>query len=244
MPALNTSLKKIKEKLFRLEQFLILWNKTNFGNIFQKVKILEKEIELDESIALQNPSSVNCRRLEEKQANFAIALDQEEAFWKQKASASWCVEGEKNTYLFHNMVKRKFARMGINQITEQDTIITKEKEIKESVVGFFIAHFAGDINDLEPATLDVPSHMITEEQNVDLCRPPTLEEVKQVVFGLKPDSAPGPDGYTWKFFQFCWDIIKFDVLEGVLDFFAGNDIPLGFTHTLIALNPKVSSPQK
>lgn len=88
LPARNIGLTIIKEKLLRLKQFLRWWNKHVFGNILQKIKILEKEVEVVEVCALQTPSLANCNRLKEKQAAFAVCLDQEEAFWRQKASAT------------------------------------------------------------------------------------------------------------------------------------------------------------
>ena len=30
---------------------------------------------------------------------------------------------------------------------------------------------------------------------------------------MKPDSAPGPDGFTTRFFTCCWEIIKYDLLK-------------------------------
>ena len=32
---------------------------------------------------------------------------------------------------------------------------------------------------------------------------------------MKPDSAPGPDGFTARFISSCWDIIKYDLLKMV-----------------------------
>lgn len=48
---------------------------------------------------------------------------------------------------------------------------------------------------------------------------------------------------TQEFYQTCQEIKKYDLLEAILDFFSCNDIPLGFTHTQLALNPKIQSPQ-
>ncbi|PKU59602.1 hypothetical protein MA16_Dca023459 [Dendrobium catenatum] len=48
----------------------------------------------------------------------------------------------------------------------------------------------------------------------------------------------GPDGFTTKFFIKTWDIIKFDVVDAVRDFFNGNSYPKFFSSTNIVLIPK------
>lgn len=48
--------------------------------------------------------------------------------------------------------------------------------------------------------LDCIPQLVTSEDNANLLRPVTLEEVKEAVFLLNGDSCPGPDGFTWKFF--------------------------------------------
>ncbi|XP_049364489.1 uncharacterized protein LOC125829284 [Solanum verrucosum] len=47
-----------------------------------------------------------------------------------------------------------------------------------------------------------------EEENEDLCRDPTLDEVKRVVFSLNGDSAGGPDGLT--------NFVNRSIIENVL----------------------------
>lgn len=42
---------------------------------------------------------------------------------------------------------------------------------------------------------------ITAEQNVDLVKPVTGEEVRKALFQMHPDKAPGPDGMTPAFFK-------------------------------------------
>lgn len=65
IPARNKGLKKIKEKLFRLKQLLIFWKKKHFGNIFLKMKILEKEVALAEVQMVNSPSLVNSQILKD-----------------------------------------------------------------------------------------------------------------------------------------------------------------------------------
>ncbi|EOY25449.1 Uncharacterized protein TCM_016755 [Theobroma cacao] len=67
---------------------------------------------------------------------------------------------------------------------------------------------------------------------------PSLKEIKDVVFNIDKDSVAGPDGFSSLFYQHCWDIIKQDLLEAVLDFFKGTPMPRGVTSTTLVLLPK------
>ena len=77
-------------------------------------------------------------------------------------------------------------------------------------------------------------------ENEDLCRDPTLDEVKRVVFSVNGDSAGGPNGLTCKFYQSCWDIIGQDIFRMVQVFLRGNSLPKSITHTNLILLPKKS----
>lgn len=61
-------------------------------------------------------------------------------------------------------------------------------------------------------------------ENAQLLAPIQLEEVKQAVFDLDPDSASGVDGYTGSFFRHCWSIIATDLLRAVQE----EGVPLPF----------------
>lgn len=101
--------------------------------------------------------------------------------------------------------------------------------IKQSAVDYFTNHFAGDSVVLQPPTLTFPGMAaVTLEQNSELCNLPSMEELHNVVKVLKPDSASGPDGFTGKFFQRAWQVIKYDLLERVIDFFSREYSACGF----------------
>ena len=70
------------------------------------------------------------------------------------------------------------------------------------------------------APLDTLSHpfdlippLINPEDNNYLTAPVTMNELKAVLSIMKLDSAPGPDGFTTRFFTCCWSIIKIDLLK-------------------------------
>ena len=103
---------------------------------------------------------------------------------------------------------------------------------------YFEKCFAGEVLPLEEDNLEVITPNLTEELNLILCREPSMEELKKTLDGMNKEAAPGPDGYTLSFYLSCWDLIKFDLLEAVIDFFKGSAVPNGFGHTFIALIPK------
>jgi hypothetical protein len=59
----------------------------------------------------------------------------------------------------------------------------------------------------------------TEEEQLngvdilDMDKSFSLEEVKDVVDHMEKNKVAGPDGFPIKFYQHCWDIIKFDIMK-------------------------------
>ncbi|XP_060182802.1 uncharacterized protein LOC132612715 [Lycium barbarum] len=92
--------------------------------------------------------------------------------------------------------------------------------------------------------LDYLERSITDEDNVILTAPPTIQEVKDSVLSIDPDSAPDPDGLSGCFYQSTWDVIANDLHMAVVAVFSGATLLKYFTHTCIMMIPKVQHPQK
>lgn len=56
-------------------------------------------------------------------------------------------------------------------------------------------------------------------------------------------SAPGPDGYTSKFFKVFWETTQIQLVDMVRSFFGSLNIHPLMNHTNITLIPKVDSPK-
>eukprot|EP00253_Pinus_taeda_P008172 PITA_08172 len=56
--------------------------------------------------------------------------------------------------------------------------------------------------------LDVVPNMITSKTNQSLEGKITQKEVKEALFAMDPDKAPGPDGFTPRFLQTCCQIVE------------------------------------
>ncbi|XP_074291219.1 uncharacterized protein LOC141617994 [Silene latifolia] len=76
-----------------------------------------------------------------------------------------------------------------------------------------------------------------------LLPPITKEEIKDIFFHIPNDKAPGPDGYSSKFFKDSWDIVGDDIIAAILDFFDTGQMLKQLNATLVTLIPKVTRPE-
>ncbi|GKB46521.1 RNA-directed DNA polymerase, eukaryota [Tanacetum coccineum] len=67
----------------------------------------------------------------------------------------------------------------------------------------------------------------------------TNDEIKKAVWDCGTDKAPGPDGFTFRFYRRFWYLIESDVYDVVRYFFTYHDIPKGCNSSFIALIPKI-----
>lgn len=86
-------------------------------------------------------------------------------------------------------------------------------------------------------------HRVTEEQNCELQKPITHEEVKKAVFAMYLDKSPGPDGLNPGFFQAHWKIVGDDVVEFCQTYFNTGELPAEVNRTLVCLIRKIKQPQ-
>ena len=76
--------------------------------------------------------------------------------------------------------------------------------------------------------------------NLDL--PFSEEEVFNSIKDLPPDKAPGPDGFTGRFYKCCWAVIKNDIMAALQSLWSGNCRNLGkLNSAYITLIPKKSN---
>lgn len=80
--------------------------------------------------------------------------------------------------------------------------------------------------------------LLNGDDRDSLLRPVTRSEVKDAVWALDSDSAPGPDGFTGLFFKHCWETVGDDIYQAAQDFFAGTPIPWAISSAQIVLIPK------
>lgn len=104
------------------------------------------------------------------------------------------------------MVRRR--RNNICFIKDQVRWLTGKKEISD----YFKLNFQKLYSTTNPALpeklVNETSLCVTAEENREIMRVPTEEEIKECIWSMHPLKAPGPDGFLGDFFRSYWNIVK------------------------------------
>jgi hypothetical protein len=83
-----------------------------------------------------------------------------------------------------------------------------------------------------------PNELVSKAHNSELDKEFSEEEVKAAVFGSYAEGAPGPDGFSFLFYQKFWDLIKVDLLNMFKDWNNGELDLFRLNFSLLTLIPK------
>lgn len=169
----------------------------------------------------------------------------EESILKQKTQLLWFKEGDANSKFFHAIMRGRRRKLYIHKICiENEEWIQGDENIAKAACDHFQQIFTGHEYRINEEIIQCIPRMVSHEQNQKLQSLPTLEELKQVVLSMNPNSPAGSDGIGYKFFQACWDIINLDLLASVHAFFCGQVMPKFMQHACLVMLPKVEYPNK
>ncbi|GJW77890.1 hypothetical protein Tco_0139572 [Tanacetum coccineum] len=188
------------------------------GNLHDNVKKLWHELdEVQKSLDSDRQMEIFSR----KWRKLAYLKEFNDALLKKRDSISksgrieWLKLGDANTAYFHKLVKSQSMRNRIDRITRLD----------------------GTIADGDQVPLP-----LSDEEAAFIIQEVLDQEIKEAVFSLGDNKAPGPDGYSAAFFKEAWDIISVDICKVVKEFFTNGTLLKEVNHTTIALILKVATP--
>uniref|UniRef100_A0A8C0UC45 Reverse transcriptase domain-containing protein n=1 Tax=Cyanistes caeruleus TaxID=156563 RepID=A0A8C0UC45_CYACU len=231
------------QKTKLLSHALSTWSRQEFGDIFQKVKDFEDKVREAEETWARTNKETDRLAANELTAQYIKHLKTEEAVLKQKTQLQWFKEGDANSKYFHSLIRGRRRKLYIHKIrTEDNEWIIGDEAIGQAACQYFQNLFTDPGGSIRDDLLSYIPSQVTEEDNDNLSKEPTMIELKQAVFSMSPTSAAGPDGLNGKFFQCCWDIIQVDLLNVVKAFFCGQSMPRYMTQACLVLIPKVEFP--
>jgi hypothetical protein len=102
---------------------------------------------------------------------------------------------------------------------------------------------AQDITVSELITEFIPGK-VTTEMNDHLCAPNLDDEIEQALFLMKPNSSPGPDGFTVGFYIKNWNLLKNNISRVARGFLEGGGMPSELNSTILVLITTIKNPQE
>jgi hypothetical protein len=129
-------------------------------------------------------------------------LREQEIKWYQRSKAKHLLEGDANTKYFHLLANERHHKTRIFQLQEGDNIIRGDNELKKHITSYYKGLFGRPLENsmwlVESLMDDIPQ--VTAEQNRILVEEFTEEEVRNAVFQMEHNKAPGPDDFSMEFY--------------------------------------------
>jgi hypothetical protein len=228
----------ITNKVTRCANKLCRWGRRKRLKFKQEVVACGDELERMRG----NNDMINSERYKEVKEQHAKLLIQEEAYWRQRAKMHWLKEGDLNTKFFHMSASVRARRKQIVKLMNDASVEVKSQpEICEVALKYFDQLFKANSSVHDPI-LSLVAPKINDEDNEKLVAPITKEEVREALFQMHPDKAPGPDGFNPAFYQHFWDLCGNDIFEAASEWLERGYFPSSLNETNICLIPKCENP--
>ncbi|KAL2944091.1 LINE-1 retrotransposable element ORF2 protein [Bienertia sinuspersici] len=207
-----------------------------------------KEEWLAQTALHQYPENVELARIEKEAAEDYNKKNKcFSQFLRQKAKIKWIQEGDANTRLFHKSLKAQRLKSNIHAIQNLDGNSYNSPGQIASAFSQFYKQLIGSSEMVD--RIHVEQHIVDEgptlrnDQKEEIMRSFNAQDVKEAIFSIDGDKAPGPDGFGASFFKENWNIVGPLVSDAVLDFFKNGRILKEINNTFISLIPKVQCPK-
>lgn len=156
----------------------------------------------------------------------------------------WLRLGYQNTGFFHAVSKnrRKANSFSVIEDEEGKTVYT-EHEIGRVIAKYFNKLYTSKGSRNRDDIIAQALHpIITTEENEALIKPPSPQEIRESVFSIRADKAPGPDGFSASFFQSNWEAIGAEIIAEIQTCFETELLPQKINETHLRLIHKILSP--
>ena len=152
--AWNGSRPSLPDKLKSCASHLSDWNKTVFGHIPSKIKLVNVQLEHVFSLPISDENDA-------RKVSLTCELDklqeENELIWKQRSRINWLKFGDKNSSFFHESAKQRGRRNNIGGIFDESGVWKNDEEgIALAFVNYFNNLFTSSLPEECDEVLNVP----------------------------------------------------------------------------------------
>jgi hypothetical protein len=134
--------------------------------------------------------------------------------------------------------KRRKTR--IFRLDQEEGVVGGEEILKDNITKYYKNLFGASRDSgmtlNESMVEDIPQ--LTSSEREELMAEFAEKEVREAIFQMKHNKAPGPDGFPAEFYQVFWSLIKDDLMAMFRDFHSGDQPLFCLNFGVITLIPK------
>uniref|UniRef100_A0A803P9A9 DUF4283 domain-containing protein n=1 Tax=Cannabis sativa TaxID=3483 RepID=A0A803P9A9_CANSA len=177
------------------------WN-AGFNSLSRRINALENSINaIHSNLPLSRDKIHEASAL---QSQLDSLLYKNEILWKQRSKIHWLQAGDKNTKYFHSKATARRKTNFIRKLKCDDgRVVTSVDDISREVSSYFSDLFKSQESNSEATQylLSAINKSLDSQQIQFLNSPFEAHEVRQALFQLSSDKAPGIDGLNPTFYQ-------------------------------------------
>ncbi|XP_052173286.1 uncharacterized protein LOC127788729 [Diospyros lotus] len=214
---------RLVSKLKAVKQGMKLLNSQQ-GHVTSRVLGLRDKLHEIQGLLISSPSDASLRARECALAHsYQEALSQESDFFRLRARIRWSGEGDRCSRFFFQQMLSNRNLLHIHSLIRPDgSYTTSESEVPQVLLSHFSDLLGSHARETHVSNESLDMYVdraISSEVWPDLLKDVSSEEIRSTLFSMGDDKAPGPDGFTVKFFRHAWDIVGADFIAAVSIFF-------------------------
>ena len=204
--------RRIDAKLRAVANALKSWAATKVGSVRLQLAMARVVIfEFDTAQESRDLSPVELSLRADLKAMTLGLASLQRTIARQKSRCRFLSKGDANTRFFHLQACHRKRKNYLHPFEHEGVPFTTEEAKSMAVYDYYNAIFGSRfrrLHTIDLERLDLPRLDLSE-----LAAEFTIEEICRAVIDTPPDRAPGPDGFTGRFYRAARSIIKDDICK-------------------------------
>ncbi|GJU07260.1 RNA-directed DNA polymerase, eukaryota, reverse transcriptase zinc-binding domain protein [Tanacetum coccineum] len=215
------------------------------GNLAEKVELCRGKLKASQEDMVKNPHDKDAKVKEaECLADYFAALEDEEKFMFQKAKVDWISSGDRNIKYLYKVITSKRNINIIMSVCNEKGERFEGNLVAHKFVQYFQRFLGTNEKGIAMNTKNLFTNRLTVEGTAKVVTDVTDKEIKEAMFDISENKAPGLNGFTFAFFKHYWSIIGKKVCQAIKEFFCSGKLLGEINATLITLISKIPQPNK